>query len=361
MYAFNTAALLLFPGLGLAALAIGLLARRYSASALTVGLTGLLALTTASTWITTAGPVGGPQVGKPETVKPKEKTGNQEGGPDDASKRGPEPATKSEPELKQALAEKMQLTATLQAEQNKRADAERAGREAERTAAAAAARAAELEAKVREAQHSKAEAEREARRLQDELTKVRPAPPPPIPPDPGGIRRKLVEGDRRHYTTRDEHDLLPGREGAWYVVRLLKDGATWEFADRQFVLADATEINASAARLRDDVLHPLSELKKPWWLYVRGYADARRVTGPTGREVSYLPRAAGNTHSPEARGKRVVVPVQIDDLPMLGADWLREIVRTVIAAAGADEIAILENPPQQTHGRTAELVLFVAW
>ena len=50
MSAFNTATLLLFTGLGLVALAIGLLSRRYSAIALAVGLTGLLTLTTVSTW-----------------------------------------------------------------------------------------------------------------------------------------------------------------------------------------------------------------------------------------------------------------------------------------------------------------------
>ena len=41
--------------LGLVALAIRLLSRRYSASALAVGLTGLLALTTASTWRSSSG------------------------------------------------------------------------------------------------------------------------------------------------------------------------------------------------------------------------------------------------------------------------------------------------------------------
>ena len=57
MSAFNTATVLLFPGIGLVALAIGLLSRRYSASAFTVCLIGLLTLTTASTWISSAGPI----------------------------------------------------------------------------------------------------------------------------------------------------------------------------------------------------------------------------------------------------------------------------------------------------------------
>lgn len=51
----SLATVLLFASLGLVALAIGLLARRYSRPALGVGLAGLLVLATASTWLTWAG------------------------------------------------------------------------------------------------------------------------------------------------------------------------------------------------------------------------------------------------------------------------------------------------------------------
>jgi hypothetical protein len=50
-----------------------------------------------------------------------------------------------------------------------------------------------------------------------------------------------------------------------------------------------------------------------------------------------------------------------DDLPTLRADWLREIVRSVLGDVVSGDIDILENPPQQEHARTAELVLFVEW
>jgi hypothetical protein len=40
---------------------------------------------------------------------------------------------------------------------------------------------------------------------------------------------------------------------------------------------------------------------------------------------------------------------------------LREIVRPALGADVSGDIDILENPPQQEHGRTAELVLFVEW
>ena len=57
----------------------------------------------------------------------------------------------------------------------------------------------------------------------------------------------------------------------------------------------------------------------------------------------------------------MTVPDENEDLPTLEADWLREIVRPALAAVASGDIDILENPPQQGHGRTAELVLFVEW
>ena len=57
MTAFNISTVALFPGIALVSLALVLLARCYSLPALAVGLAGLLTLTTASTWIASAGPV----------------------------------------------------------------------------------------------------------------------------------------------------------------------------------------------------------------------------------------------------------------------------------------------------------------
>jgi hypothetical protein len=57
----------------------------------------------------------------------------------------------------------------------------------------------------------------------------------------------------------------------------------------------------------------------------------------------------------------VIVLAKNEDLPTLRADWLREIVRPVFGDVVSGDIDILENPPQQKHGRTAELVLFVEW
>ena len=57
----------------------------------------------------------------------------------------------------------------------------------------------------------------------------------------------------------------------------------------------------------------------------------------------------------------MTVPVQNEDLPTLKADWLREILRPALNAVVSGDIDILENPPQQDHRRTAELVIFVEW
>jgi hypothetical protein len=336
MFAYNTPTLLLFPGLGFVALAIGLLARRYSASAFAVGLAGLLALTMASTWISSARPVT-------DTTQPsKPKSDNAE-------------PTETKSEVKRLVGE-------LHDERSRRADSERSAADADRRAIAETARATELEEKVRKALHGKAKAERRVVFLQAKLRNVQPTPPPPSPPDPQIIRRKLADGDRLFYATQEVSELMPGKKGTWYVVRLLQGGRDWNFADRVFVLSDSTEIKASMVHLRDNVLVPLSQAKKSWRLFVRGAADPRRIgLGPVGRELFYLPRSRDGTYASEPKGKRVTVPIQNDDLPTLRADWLREIVRPVLDAVMSVDIDILENPPQEKHGRTAELVLFVEW
>jgi hypothetical protein len=230
-----------------------------------------------------------------------------------------------------------------------------------RKATAATASATELEEKVRAAQDGKAEAERKVALLEAKLRDVQATPPSPRPVDLQMIRRKLADGDRPFYSTEEERELIAGRKGTWYVVRLLQGGKDWNFADRQFVLSDSTEIKASIVHLRADVLVPLSQAGKYWRLFVRGAADPRRVAGPVGRDLAYLPRLPDGTYASEPRSDRVNILAKNDDLPTLRADWLREIVRSVLGDIVSGDIDILENPPQQEHGRTAELVLFVEW
>ena len=60
-------------------------------------------------------------------------------------------------------------------------------------------------------------------------------------------------------------------------------------------------------------------------------------------------------------GPRYIAPNDIGALstPKRRAEGFRAIVRPVLGAVRFDETAILENPLQQKHGPTAELVLFL--
>jgi hypothetical protein len=170
------------------------------------------------------------------------------------------------------------------------------------------------------------------------------------------VRRKLAGGDRPFYSTEEERELIAGRNGTWYVVRLLQGGKDWNFVDRQFVLSDSTEIKASIVHLRDEC--PRSPLAS------REVLAALRAWrgGPPARRRAHWPRSC--LFAPPARRNvrfRVNVLAKNDDLPTLRADWLREIVRSVLGDVVSGDIDILENPPQQEHARTAELVLFVEW
>lgn len=365
MSAFNTATLFLFAGVSLVALAIGFLSRRYSSPAFLVGLAGLLALTTATTWITVAVPIT-------NAVQPK-KDMEDDGGQSKALvtsgiAKGEARATARMPASKEAPAERPEpsaevgrLVAELKLESSKRAEIERAASDAEKRAAAATARVAELDNKIREAQLAREEAERRAASSEAKLRQIPPTPTPPKPPDLTAIRKMLTEGNVPFYTASEERSLLPGKTGNWYVVSLLQSGRPLSFADRQFVLTDPSEIKAGVVRLRDEVLAPLSQAKKHWRMFVRGAADTRRVTGPVGRDLSYLPALPNGMYASDPRGKRISVPIQNEDLPTLRADWLRDILRAVLGSALAGDIDILENPPQQDHGKTAELVIFVEW
>jgi len=357
MSAYQTTTLLLFPGLGLVALAIGLLSRRYSVSALIAGLAGLLTLATASTWITAAGPrTYTAQIDTllAEMEKSKTTIAQQRAELEATVNRLGEPTSKPSPsETRLPTAELERLKAELKSEKGKNADAVRNAAEADRRASAETARAADLAKQLRAAEDRVVYLERPQG--------IQPPPLAAKQPDLASLRRNLADGNPLYYATQKERALIPGKKGAWYVVRLLQGGQDWNFGDRQFVLTDATQIKASAANLRDEVLLPLSQAGKHWRLFARGTADPRRITGPVGRELAILPRLSDETHSPAPRGWQVTVHVENEELPTLRADWLREIVRPLLAVAGASEIEILENPPQPGHGRTAELVLFVEW
>lgn len=361
MFAFDIAPLLIFPGLGLVALALGLLSRRYSRSAFVVGLAGLFAITTGSMWITTAGPmkVVAPPPDATFTGKPNSPTEVKDPG---AAPAGlPTPIDPVQPINSEIESLKNQLAL----EQTNRAEAEKRASRTTEKFSELEGMLARTDQDLRKTQKERATAVQELDALKLELERVKSAPPalppPPATPDPEDIRRKLESGHPQYYVAEPESGLISGMEGTWYSVQLRQAGKSWNFDDRQFVLADAAEIKASVSRLRDDVLIPLSKSKTDWRLFVRGAADARPVSGPVAREVAYLPRLPDGTHAPNSTPRRVPIVVQNQELPILRADWLREVIRPLLANSTTAEIEILENPPQPEHDRTAELVLWVNW
>lgn len=381
MSAYHAAPFVLFPALGLVALSIGLLSRRYSAAALAIGLAGLLALTVASTWLITAPPltVTAPL---PESLAPKNKTEPLKDTPPALApvvSTSPSPVSPDvaqlQTNLEKAQSELERLRSERRAEQALREEAERKREVAERVSADASlqARVAEekivdLRTKLGDAQAARVSAEHRLALAQQKAGSPQP-PPAPSQPSPSptllnaaDIRQRLVSGGGRHWTAQKlDRELISGWNGEWYLVRLLRNGEAWSFRDREFALADASkDIAASAAQLRDELLLPLSKTPTRWHLYVRGTADARQVVGPAGREVAYLPLQPDGTYAPQSEARaRIPVRIQNDRLPQLRADWLRQVVHPVIGAVGAKDIAILENPPGPDQGRTAELVLYV--
>ncbi len=371
MSAFDTATFLLFPGIGLICLALALLVRRYSASALAVGLTGLLTLTAASTWIAAARPMVN------ETQR------NSLTAPDDALKYAMERlkvdnAHKLKAEQQgRVYAERRAMSAESQAEAltAKYADLERALRKMEKAETEAkrnssfqirrlsnsVAEIKKLNEAIRKANEGKREALSRVAALEKQLQSSRVAPPAPSMPDAAAIRRKLETPNSHYFVLKKDQALIAGRKGEWYVVRLLRAGGEWQFADRQFALPDASELKANAKRFRTDILAPLSRTGKRWTLFVRGSADGRRVAGPVRRVLPYLPLLPNGTYSPKATSKRLAIPVQNEHLPMLRADWLRKIVQSALSPMKATDIAILENPPQPGNSRMAELVMVVEW
>lgn len=343
----NSGAFLLFPGLGLVAVAFVLLARRYSTSALGVGLAGLLTLTTASTWVISGGPNTASTGGLGGIIE------ELRARIDDGDKR----VLAAE----QRVLELDQLKGQLEAAQSKRKEAESKTADSEKEHLVATFRIAGLNEKLDAAEKAKVAAESQVAVLEDKLRNVTVLPLPPKPPDLQRVRRVLAEGLRPFFLTQDERELVPGRKGSWHIVRLLMGGEEWRFADREFVLSDAERLKASATQFRDEVLLPLDQVNTHWTLFVRGAADPRRVTGPTGRDLYFLPRTPEGVHAALPKGKRVTIPIENDDLPILRADWLREIVGPVLGTRARGDIAILENSPRPGHGRTAELVLFIEW
>jgi hypothetical protein len=350
MTASTTAAVVVFAGLGMVALALGLLVRRYSGHALAIGLVGLLALTTASTWLT---------------------------------------YTRSDPDVRAVNDLQLEIAALnkelqrsreqKQGQENRMAASQAASDQIRRDRDAAHAQLGEAQ---QEAQRSKAVAERLRVDLQEERVKVatlekklfevqQPQPTPQSAPrmaDPADLRRKLDNRiDTPFYTFQpmDQRVLVAGLTGNWYVIRPKLGGKPFTFADGQFRLPGGVqELTESARQLHNDVLAPIRRASKSLRLFLRGAADYRRLLGAPkeldARELKILPRLADGTYG--AVPRRVPYPAHVrnEDLPNLRADWLSQQIRSVLSLEPAS-ITILENPPATGQERTVDVILYVEW
>jgi hypothetical protein len=349
------ATMVLFGSVGVVALALTLIARRYSVAALSIALAGLLALTTAATWITRAG------------------TANEIAGSErdralrDLAATRVQLAEARENDAK-STDETGRFKVALKAEQAKRRDADERAKTIEERAKAAEerAKAAEERAKVAE----------ERAKAAEERTNSPSATPPrlPMPESPGpddalGIRRKLDKHlDTKFYASQplEQPELVAGCVGRWYVMRLQHGGKPFVFGDRQFRMPEAVDaIKTSLGQLQEKILGPARQRAKRVRLFLRGGADSRRVVGvtevPDARELLFLPRLNDDSYDAVPRRLLPAEPVRNEDLPNLRADWLRQQILSVLPNVGSTDIDILENPPSPDHERTVDIVVYVEW
>jgi regulator of replication initiation timing len=319
MTAFSTAITVVFTSLGLVALALVLLVRRFSASALAIGLVGLIGLITASTWII---------FGRPET--------------------DPRAIDNLKGEIAvwhkdlQSLREQVQgLAKRLEA-----LEAENDRIPTDLTAAQARLQAAQQEFQVKAAELEK-------------KTKAIPR---------HNVRQMLANRlDTSFYMSQplEQRALVAGLTGSWYVMRLRLGGKPFVFADGQFRISDAVqEVKESVLQLQTDVLGPIARVAKSTRLFLRGGADYRRLVStpevPEVQELLVLPRLSDGSYARIPRRLRPAVPVRNEDLPNLRADWLRQNIEPVLTYGSAD-VQILENPPAADQERTVDLILYVEW
>jgi hypothetical protein len=323
------ASAVLFAGIGLVALALGLYARRHFRQAFTVGLCGLLALSGTSTWMTLAAssvvivPAPSPLPPNPPAIPP------------------PPAADSSADDLQQKLKNALEDQQTVVRERDVSLSAAAKLREvldAERKASK------EMTARQNEAEAKVLIRDDEVARLRGELSALRSK----------SDLHSLLSATSYVLIPRDEPEIVMGWRGRWYTVQL---GTKIEFADREFNFPAAERLlRGRAEQFKRDVLAPLAAQQKGVRLFVRGSADERSLAKPADRpsltDYMVLPRLTDGAYSPQPDARRVTV-VDNRDLPNLRAIWLRQTLSQVLG-----DIAILDNRPAG-QSRSAELILFV--
>jgi hypothetical protein len=326
MSAFNLATVAIFASLGLVALALGLLARAYTTTALVTGLVGLLTLTTTSTWLAQAGPV---IVNDPSTTNCSRWSLLRRYRPS-CQMNGVSPAV---------LRQLAQLRAATRRQPQQPPPQDKC---------------AKPEAPVS-------------------------GPPLSCPPAPqqsvdhDAIGRRL---DNQFYSSRrlEQRELVTGLEGSWYIIDLKVNGGKLGFPDRRFKLPTdtAAAVQDSASKLQSDIFDHLPRIAPEYRLFVRGRADERQVSrGPTdppdNRWLKVRPTEVQTGPDRERKYTREQVTrqpapaaVANSHLPNLRADSVLEAIKGKLKGHGND-IEILDNLPAPGDAKTVELVLFVKW
>ena len=310
---------ILFAGIGLTALALGLSARRHFRQAFAVGLFGLSALAGTATWMTLAAssavivqsPALPPAPPDPPVIPP------------------PLPADNTDDDLRQKLHKALE-------------DRNSAERERDDALSAAAKVREELDAE-RGSSTEQAARRKEAEAKVLTLNALRSTS------DLHGV----LSATAYVLIPSDESEIVTGLRGRWYTVQF---GNKIEFADRAFRIPGAERLlQGRAEQFNREVIAPLMAQEKRSRLFVRGSADERSLSKPADRPPStdymVLPRVDG-AHSLQPDTRKVTV-VDNRDLPNLRAIWLRDAL-----SAALGDIAILDNRPAG-QSRSAELILYV--
>jgi hypothetical protein len=309
-------------------------------------------LTTVSTWITRAGTAN--EIAGKREIERLHKRGEELEKQVEAVQSERDGALRDRDSARrQQIDETGRVKEALQVEQAKRQEAERSAKAAEERA-----KAAEEKAKAAEQRANPPPA-----------TSPRRAMPEPAETDDAlDIRRKLDNHlDTKFYASRplEQTELVAGRVGRWYVMRLQRGGKPFVFGARQFRMPEAVqEIQESAQQLQKEILAHVGRIAKRVQIFFRGGADPPRVSGatdtPVARELLVLPRS-GNNYGSAPKRLLPADPVRNEDLPNLRADWLGQQVRHALPDLGSAEIQLLENPPSPNQERTVDLIVYVEW
>jgi hypothetical protein len=176
-----------------------------------------------------------------------------------------------------------------------------------------------------------------------------------------GVTTRLYAVDRLA-----ERELIAGRVGDYYSVRLLgDDGSQIVFPKGQYLVpAHEAAIRTASRRLASDLFLPLAASDKDVRFFLRGGADAepmgsQQAPDPAYRSISYRARGEDGRYGAAPLDQLFDGPIRNEDLPILRAAHYRKAIGD---ALGPKEPEILHKPPAKHLGeqeRMVELIVYV--